>query len=97
MIALQTKDTLLGSAISIQDVFAISVADVGIRTRQSQLSLETQQVLTSQTEDAFKSKSGVNLDEEAANLIRYQQAYAAAAKVITVADEMFDILLSSFR
>ncbi len=97
MIALQSKDTLLGSAISIQDLFAISVADVGIRTRQSQLSLETQQVLTSQTEDAFKSKSGVNLDEEAANLIRYQQAYAAAAKVITVADEMFDILLSTFR
>ncbi len=97
MIDLQTEDSLLDSSISIQDLFAISVADVGIRTRQSQLSLETQQVLTRQTEDAFKSKSGVNLDEEAANLMRYQQAYAAAAKVITVADEMFDILLSSFR
>ena len=97
MIDLQTKDSLLGASVSIQDVFALSIADVGIRTRQSQLSLETQQVLTRQTEDAFKSKSGVNLDEEAANLMRYQQAYAAAAKVITVADEMFDILLSSFR
>jgi len=97
LIDIQTKDTLLGSSTSLQDVFALSIADVGIRTRQSQLSLETQEVLTGQAENAYKAKSAVNLDEEAANLLRYQQAYSAAAKVITVADEMFNILLSTFR
>ena len=97
LIDIQTKDTLLGSSTSLQNVFALSIADVGIRTRQSQLSLETQKVLTRQAENAYKAKSAVNLDEEAANLLRYQQAYSAAAKVITVADEMFDILLSTFR
>lgn len=94
---LRTKNFLLGKSTSLQDIFALSVSDVGIRTRQSQLSLETQEVLTGQAENAYKAKSAVNLDEEAANLLRYQQAYSAAAKVITVADEMFDILLSTLR
>ena len=94
---LRTKNSLLGKSTSLQDIFALSVSDVGIRTRQSQLSLETQEVLTGQAENAYKAKSAVNLDEEAANLLRYQQAYSAAAKVITVADEMFDILLSTLR
>ena len=41
--------------------------------------------------------SGVNLDEEAANMLRYQQAYAAAAQIISVANEMFDTLLNAVR
>ena len=94
---LRTKNSFLGKSTSLQEIFSLSVSDVGIRTRQSQLSLETQEVLTGQAENAYKAKSAVNLDEEAANLLRYQQAYSAAAKIITVADEMFDILLSTLR
>jgi flagellar hook-associated protein 1 FlgK len=41
--------------------------------------------------------SGVNLDEEAANLMRYQQAYAAAAQVIRVTQELFDTLMNATR
>jgi flagellar hook-associated protein 1 FlgK len=41
--------------------------------------------------------SGVNLDEEAANLIRYQQAYAASARIISIANETFDTLMQSVR
>jgi flagellar hook-associated protein 1 FlgK len=94
---LQNKSTLLKSTASYQDIFATTVSDIGIQTRQSKQSLETQTVLHSQAEDAHKAKSGVNLDEEAANLLRYQQAYQAAAKVITVSDEMFRALLNTFR
>ena len=46
---------------------------------------------------AQDSVSGVNLDEEAANLLRYQQAYAAAAQIISVANQMFDTLLNAVR
>ena len=94
---LQTKTTLLKSTASYQDMFATTVSDIGIQTRQSQQSLATQTVLNNQAEGAHKAKSGVNLDEEAANLLRYQQSYQAAAKVITVADEMFQALLNAFR
>jgi len=94
---LQTKSTLLKSTASYQDMFATTVSDIGIQTRQSQQSLATQTVLNNQAEDAHKAKSGVNLDEEAANLLRYQQSYQASAKVITVADEMFQALLNAFR
>ena len=93
----QNKPLLQNGTVSFQDVFANTVSDVGIRTRQFQLGLETREVLHAQAEDAYKSKSGVNLDEEAANLLKYQQAYQAAAKVMSVADEMFQTLLASFR
>ncbi len=46
---------------------------------------------------ALQNESGVNLDEEAANLLRYQQAYQAAGKVMQIASEMFDMLLSLGR
>lgn len=94
---LQTKSTLLKSTASYQDMLATTVSEIGIQTRQSQQSLATQTVLNNQAEGAHKAKSGVNLDEEAANLLRYQQAYQAAAKVISVADEMFQALLNAFR
>ena len=46
---------------------------------------------------SLQSESGVNLDEEATNLLRYQQAYQAAGKVMQIASEMFDTLLSLGR
>jgi flagellar hook-associated protein 1 FlgK len=49
------------------------------------------------TRETQQSVSGVNLDEEAANLLRYQQAYQASGKVIQVATEMFDTILSLGR
>jgi len=45
------------------------------------------------TTDAMQSESGVNLDEEAANLIRYQQAYQAAGKMMQMASELFNVVL----
>jgi flagellar hook-associated protein 1 FlgK len=73
------------------------VADVGSQTQQAQLQADAQATLRANTESSLDSISGVNLDEEAADLSRYQQAYEAAAQVISVAGSLFDTLLSAMR
>jgi len=93
---LQTSATLLGNN-TYQSSFGELVADVGIRARQAQITEETQLVLLQQTEAEREAVSGVNLDEEAARLIQLQQAYQAAARVITVSSSLFDEVLAAIR
>lgn len=75
--------------------YAEIVASVGTATRQAEISLEAQSTLLDQAVQSRDSVSGVNLDEEAANLLRYQQAYQANAQLIAVADSLFDSLLGA--
>ena len=93
---LQNSSTLLGNN-TFQSSFGELVADVGVRARQGQISEETQLVLLQQAEAEREATSGVNLDEEAARLIELQQAYQAAARVITVANSLFDEVLAAVR
>ena len=97
MVELQTTASLLGNAASYQEVFASTVSSVGIQTRQAEASAETQITLQRQAEQALNALSGVNLDEEAANLLKFQQAYQATAQVVASANDMFNTLLSAFR
>ncbi|MDX1734741.1 MAG: flagellar basal body rod C-terminal domain-containing protein, partial [Halioglobus sp.] len=78
-----------------QDAYGRLVADIGVQTAAAQAGSETEGVLLQQAVAARDSVSGVNLDEEAANLIRYQQAYQAAAQIIAVADQLFQTLLGA--
>ncbi|MCL4136963.1 UNVERIFIED_CONTAM: hypothetical protein GTU68_064310, partial [Idotea baltica] len=94
---LQTSNLLNGGKASYQDAYGSLVADIAVKTRQAESAANTEQVLLNQSIAARDSVSGVNLDEEAANLIRFQQAYQAAAQVISVADEMFQVLLNATR
>jgi flagellar hook-associated protein 1 FlgK len=73
------------------------IADVGLSTRTAQVNRDAEAVIHESDVAAQDSVSGVNLDEEAANMLRYQQAYAAAAQIIAVANEMFDTLLNAVR
>ncbi len=82
---------------SISDSYGALVADVGTGTKQAELNTLAQQRVLDQAVSTRESISGVNLDEEAANLVRYQQAYQAAAQVITVANSLFDTLLNAVR
>ncbi len=66
-------------------------------TSQAQINAESSQSLLQQSQAKRDSISGVNLDEEAANLIRFEQAYNASAQVISVARSLFDTLLNTFR
>ena len=94
---IQSEGVLLDETTNYQDMFAATVSSVGIQTRQAESSTETQLALQRQAEQSLNALSGVNLDEEAANLLRFQQAYQATAQVIASANEMFNTLLSAFR
>lgn len=96
MSQLQNTVTLLGNN-TFQSAYGELVADVGVRARQGQITEATQNVLLRQTEAERESISGVNLDEEAARLIELQQAYQAAARVITVSNSLFDEILAAVR
>jgi flagellar hook-associated protein 1 FlgK len=72
-------------------------ADVGLATRTAQVNLDAAAAIHDSDLAARDAVSGVNLDEEAANMLRYQQAYAAAAQIIAVAGEMFDTLINAVR
>lgn len=92
---LQTEKVLAGGTQSLSDAYAILIADVATRTNRADINRQTQQGLLEQTQAQFDSVSGVNLDEEAANLIRYQQAYQAASQIITVSNTIFNSLLQA--
>ncbi|NYS61693.1 flagellar hook-associated protein FlgK [Vreelandella salicampi] len=89
---LQSQDVVGGSA-SVSGAYGGMVSDVGNRTNITQVNLDARQGLTDQLEAVQQSESGVNLDEEAANLIRYQQYYQANAKVIDSATTIMDTIL----
>jgi len=94
---LQTQNLLLNGTSTFQDTFGQMVADVGTRTRQAEISSLATGSLLNQAVEARESLSGVNLDEEAANLLKFQQAFQAAAQVISTADRLFQELLNAFR
>lgn len=83
----------LGTA-SLGDAVTQLVGKLGMASQQNQTSLKTAQTVRSQSEDSWASTSGVNQDEEAMNLVQYQQMYKSNMKVIAVANELFDATLS---
>jgi flagellar hook-associated protein 1 FlgK len=91
---LQTQATVAGGTANYQDSYARLVSNVGNKTREVQVTGAAQSSLLKQAQDARESLSGVNLDEEAANLLRYQQAYQAAAKMLDIGSKLFDVILA---
>ena len=83
--------------MSVQERFESLVSRVATDTRRSSISLTAQTAITEQARIEQLSVSGVNLDEEAANMIKYQQAYQAVAQMIGVADVLFRTVLSMTR
>ena len=90
---LQTRNTLRGGTASYQSAYGQLVSEIGNKTRELEVTSKAQANLVTQTEQLQQSLSGVNLDEEAANLLRYQQAYQASGKVMQIASTLFDTLL----
>lgn len=93
MANLQSQHLLQGGTNSFAGAYAQLVAQVGAQTSQLQVTSTAQTNLVNQTTQTQQSISGVNLNEEAANLIQYQQAYQAAGKAIQVANTMFTTVL----
>lgn len=82
---------------TFQDAYASMVGRIGEDAAMAKVSLASAEAMQVQSENWFQSVSGVSLDEEAANLIKYQQSYAAAARILTTAQELFNTILQSAR
>lgn len=95
--ATQDLEVLADGTLSVGQAYAQLVANVGSVTARAQASAQAQAVVLESAENRRLELSGVNLDEEAADLIRFQQAYQAAAQVVAVGSELFDILLNATR
>jgi flagellar hook-associated protein 1 len=94
---LQTQNTLAGGTTSYQGAYSQIVSDIGNKTRELEVTSKAQATMVEQTLQTRQSLSGVNMDEEAANLIRYQRAYQAAGKALQIANTMFDSILELGR
>lgn len=97
MSALQSVDTVDGARMSYQQAYNLLVSGVGSSTRAARVDSDAGLAVLEQTRDRREQLSGVNLDEEAANLIRFEQAYNASAQLITVARAVMDALFDAFR
>lgn len=93
--AIDTSKVLSGGTASIQDAYSQIVSDVGTKTSQANTDLTSQNAVVTQAKTAQQAVSGVNLDEEAANMLTYQQAYQACAQIINTAKTLFDTLINA--
>lgn len=90
---LQHEKVLGGGTTTFEEQYHKSVGDVGLQSGKSKIDLEQSSGILAQAKSFKERMSGVSLDEEAANMIRYQNAYEASAKVIKASDEMFRAVL----
>ncbi|MHB8947671.1 MAG: flagellar hook-associated protein FlgK [Rhodoferax sp.] len=89
------RDVKMFDGAALTDGFAGLIAQIGIRTQSANFATEVSSAIASNLERDRAGVSGVNLDEEAAKLLQYQQAYQASAKVIQIAQNIFDTLIQS--
>lgn len=94
---LQKQSILNNNTTSYSSAFSELVNGVGNKTREMNIISTAEAKVLEQAETAMQSESGVNLDEEATNLLRYQQAYQAAGKMMQIASQLFDTLLQLGR
>lgn len=93
MIELQTDRDVFQGRGNFSEVYADMINDLGSVVVQTQVSRDAQQVLVDEAKETRDSVSAVSLDEEAANLLRFQQAYQASAQIIQAANRLFDVII----
>jgi flagellar hook-associated protein 1 FlgK len=91
------QNVLNGGAESLAGVASAYVGTVGLQTSQAQNGTTAQQAVLNNAQSAQQSVQGVNLDEEAAQLVQYQQAYQAAAQVIATSTQLFDSIINAIN
>lgn len=94
---LENNQSMLGGTASFQDGYGLLVSEVGVLTSSAKIATAAQETLLNNAKSSWGNVSGVNLDEEAANLIKFQQSYQAAAQMISVSDTLFNALLGAVR
>jgi flagellar hook-associated protein 1 FlgK len=91
---LRTQGVMLGASGSFDEYFSAVVTDIGLRGEIAQNALQTQELVLKELRDMRESLSGVNIDEELANMIKYQHGYSAAARFVTEVDRMLDTIIN---
>ncbi|MBF0472100.1 MAG: hypothetical protein HQL48_12095 [Gammaproteobacteria bacterium] len=94
LFGLQESRMFDNGTVSFDGAYSQLVAEVGTKASMAQTMLDSRTIIYEHAVGAREEYSGVNLDEEAANLLQFQQAYTAAAKVMSVADEIFKSLVN---
>lgn len=93
LIALSQNKTMDNGTSTFSEVFNKEVASTGAKTHQAEMNKETSESLEKQALARRDAMSGVNLDEEAANLLKFQQAYQAAAQIISISTNLFSSII----
>ncbi len=94
---LQSQGILANGTTSIAGAVSSLITGIGSQAQQVNTAQTAQTAVNTQVQTAVQSISGVNLDEEAANLLRWQQAYQASAQALTIANSLFTSLLDSVK
>jgi flagellar hook-associated protein 1 FlgK len=94
---LEKQTALMGGKSSLTGAYGQLVAKVGTLTHTAKISSAAQETLLNHAKQSRENLAGVNLDEEAANLVKFQQSYQAAAQVVSVANTLFDTLIGAIR
>jgi flagellar hook-associated protein 1 FlgK len=92
--AIRNQPVQVGQISSFDDYFADTVAGVALKGEEAQLALSTQNAIMKDLRDTRASISGVNIDEEISQMIKYQHGYSAAARFITEVDRMLDTIIN---
>ncbi|MDA8408849.1 MAG: flagellar hook-associated protein FlgK [Treponema sp.] len=92
--ALRTKPVMVGSQRTFDDHFADAVARVGLEGERAQTASKTHDRIGKELRDLRQSTSGVNMDEELADMIKFQHGYAASAKFMSTVNEMLDTIIN---
>jgi flagellar hook-associated protein 1 FlgK len=95
MIASLSSKALSGGTASVSDAATNLVSQVGVLTQQAQNNASAQQAVNQEATTARSNATGVNLDQQAADMLRYQQAYQAMAQVISMSNQMFNSLIQA--
>jgi flagellar hook-associated protein 1 FlgK len=91
---LRTEPVVLGVTTSFDNFFADRAASIGLRGEEAARSLETVNLVMKDLTDTRESLSGVNMDEELANMLRYQRGYESIARIVTTFDTMLDTIIN---
>ncbi|HUX41862.1 MAG TPA: flagellar hook-associated protein FlgK [Rectinemataceae bacterium] len=92
--ALRTKPVMVGSQRTFDDHFADAVARVGLEGERAQTASQTHDRIGKELRDLRQSNSGVNMDEELADMIKFQHGYAASAKFMSTMNDMLDTIIN---
>ena len=97
MLGLRAQEILDAGNATYQEAFSRVLGDTAARTQQATINRDALKIQTESARAARDQVSGVNLDEEAADLVRFQQTYQAAAQIISAADEAFKALINAMQ